>query len=144
MFSDFLHLLRLWPQIDFGSGCGEEIISGFSSCRDFRGRKCASFGCVRILQIFESWYSIYRYSRFIGFVQQPPARSSFLNSKKWQAGCTLFNGMTRDKCESDVKMSVEGGSKTEVAHVVIQPWNVEGYEAAILGNILSMTARWDG
>lgn len=33
----------------------------------------------------------------------------------------LFNSMTLDKYKSDVKMSREGGSKTEVAHVVIQP-----------------------
>lgn len=46
MFSDFLHLLILCPQIDFRSGCWEEMISAFSSCREFR-----------ILQIFESWFS---------------------------------------------------------------------------------------
>lgn len=54
MFSDFLHLLLLWPQIDFGSGCGEEIISGFSSCRDFVGevcklRLCQNFANIGIL-----------------------------------------------------------------------------------------------
>lgn len=46
MFSDFLHLLILCPQIDFRSGCWEEMISAFRSCREFR-----------ILQIFESWFS---------------------------------------------------------------------------------------
>lgn len=46
MFSDFLHLPILCPQIDFKPVCWEEMISAFSSCRDFG-----------ILQIFESWFS---------------------------------------------------------------------------------------
>lgn len=52
MFSDFFHLLLLCPQIDFGSGCWEEIISGFSSCRDVVGEVCKYRLCENFTNIW--------------------------------------------------------------------------------------------
>lgn len=51
MFPDFLYLLLLCPQMDFGSGCWEEMISGFSSCRDFMGEVCTYWLCQNFTNI---------------------------------------------------------------------------------------------
>lgn len=68
MFSDFLHLLLLCPQIDFGSWRWEEMINSFSSCRDFLGEVPVVSKVYKYLNI---WYSICMYGTVLVLCSTP-------------------------------------------------------------------------
>lgn len=106
MFSDFLQLLLLCPQMDFGSGCWEQIFSAFSSCGVFLLEKWK----VSVVSDF------YKYLNLdIPFIDIVLYWFCVAAPRAWfifkQARSTLFNNMTLEKHKSDVKMSKEEGSK---------------------------------